>query len=42
MQLYKNSILANKSADCLTKPVGRNKLDFCKNVLLGCKNVQSI
>ena len=23
-------------ADCLTKPVGRNKLDFCKNVLLGC------
>ena len=21
-------------ADCLTKPVGRNKLDFCKNVLL--------
>ena len=29
-------------ADCLSKPVGRNKLDFCKNVLLGCKNVQSI
>ena len=29
-------------ADCLTKSVGRNKLDFCKNVLLGCKNVQSI
>ena len=29
-------------ADCLTKPVGRNTLDFCKNVLLGCKNIQPI
>ena len=41
MQLYKNIILANKLmiADCLTNSVGRNKLDFYKIVLLGCKNV---
>ena len=28
-------------ADCLTKPVVKNKLEFCKNVLLGSKNVNS-
>ena len=26
-------------ADCLTKPVVKNKLEFCKNVLLCSKNV---
>ena len=28
--------------DFIPKLVGRNKLDFCRNVLLCCKNVQSI